>query len=78
MCISDISASHRVGDNRKRYQQATNADKKSIKTVFSIAIVASLFSNDFRSTFLDSIDVFDCRLPGVSFLNAILYKVWNS
>ena len=23
-------------------------------------------SNDFFSTFLDSIDVFDCRLPGVN------------
>ena len=29
---------HRVGGNRKRYQQSTNADKKSIETVFSIAI----------------------------------------
>ena len=27
-------------------------------------------SNDFLSTFIDSIDVFDCRLPGVR------YKAW--
>ena len=29
---------HPVGGNRKRYQQLTNADQKSIETVFSIAI----------------------------------------
>ena len=29
---------HRVGGNRKRYQQSPNVDKKSIDTVFSIAI----------------------------------------
>ena len=29
---------HRVGGNRKRYQQSTDADKKSIERVFSIAI----------------------------------------
>ena len=32
------SLSHRVGGNQKRYQQSTNIDKKSIETVFSIAI----------------------------------------
>ena len=30
--------SHRVGGNRKRYQQSTNVDQKSIETVFLIAI----------------------------------------
>ena len=29
---------YQVGGNRKRYQQLTNADQKSIETVFSIAI----------------------------------------
>ena len=29
---------HRLGGNRKRYQQSTNADQKSIETVFSIPI----------------------------------------
>ena len=29
---------HGVGGNRKRYQQSTNADQKSIETVFLIAI----------------------------------------
>ena len=32
------ACSHRVGGNRKRYQQSTNADQKSLETVFSIAI----------------------------------------
>ena len=32
------SIAHRVGGNRKRYQKSTNADQKSIETVFSIAI----------------------------------------
>ena len=30
--------SHRVGGNRKRYQQSTNTDQKSIETVFSSPI----------------------------------------
>ena len=30
--------SHRIGGNRKRYQQSTNSDQKSIETAFSIAI----------------------------------------
>ena len=38
---SDYYISHRVGGNRKRYQQSTNVDQKSIETVFSIV------SNDF-------------------------------
>ena len=68
-----ISKTHRVGGNRKRYQQSTNADYKSIETVFSIAIcrqwgdkrqLKTLFLS-FLSTFLKNIGVFDCRLPGV-------------
>ena len=30
--------SHRLGGNRKRSQQSTNADQKLLETVFSIAI----------------------------------------
>ena len=61
---------HRVGGNRKRCQQSTNADQKSIETVFSIVICCqcgdkwqskTLFLTIFLSTFLDSVDVF--RLP---------------
>ena len=33
-----VTESHQVGGNRKRYQQSTNADQKSIEIVFSIAI----------------------------------------
>ena len=66
--------SHRVGGNRKRSKQSTNADQKSIETVFSIVIcrllgdkmaIENSVSNEFLSTFLDSICVFDCRLSGV-------------
>ena len=66
--------SHRVGGNRKRNQQSMNADQKSIKTVFSLAIcrltgdkwqTKTLFQLIFLSLFLHSIGVFDCRLPCV-------------
>ena len=33
-----VHISHRVGGNRKRSSQSTNADQKSIETVFSIVI----------------------------------------
>ena len=36
--LSRFSVSHRIGGNRKRYQQSTNTDQKSIEIVFSIAI----------------------------------------
>ena len=51
-----------------------NADRKSLETVFSIAICRKSVdtrqskthvSNDLRSTFFDSIYVFDCRLSEV-------------
>ena len=36
--ITELLVSHRVGGNRKRNQQSTKADQKSIEAVFSIAI----------------------------------------
>ena len=33
-----LRISHRVGGNRKHYQQSMNGDQKSIETVFLIAI----------------------------------------
>ena len=81
-----FSKTHRVGGNRKHYQQSTNAEQKSIETVFSIATCRqwgdkrqsktlfqwgdkrqskTLFLSIFLSTFLKSIGVFDCRIPGV-------------
>ena len=45
LCIRDkyqnlmsLPISHRVGGNRKRYQQSRNVDQKFIETVFFIAI----------------------------------------
>ena len=53
--------------------QSTNTDQKWLETVFSIAICcqssdkwqSKTVTSDYLSTFLDSIDVFDCRLSGV-------------
>ena len=38
MILAGRMCSHRVGGNRKRNQQSTNADRKSIETAFLIAI----------------------------------------
>ena len=54
-----------------------NADHKSLETVFSIAICrqssdkrqSKTVSNDIWSTYIDNINVFDCRLSGVFKLN---------
>ena len=130
-----ILFSHRIGDNRKRSYQWTNADQKLLQPVFSNAIchqpgdywisktlfltffylrssivltfsiaaypawfrctlhdvtvdisahnwikwrynilldIENFVSNFFLSTFVNSIDVFDCRLPGV----VSLYASW--
>ena len=65
---------HRIGGNRKRTLQSTNTDRKSLEIDFSIAICRpigdkcqseTLFLSIFLSTFVDSINVFDCRLSGV-------------
>ena len=63
--------SYRTGGNRKRPEQSMNAVHKSLEnSVFDChlspvgrqtAIKNSVF-NDLRSTFVDSIIVFDCRL----------------
>ena len=58
---------------RMRSQQSTDSDQKSLETEFSIAIcpvgrqmtIESSISNNCWSTFIDSINVFDCRLSGV-------------
>ena len=66
---------HRVGGNRERSSQSTNADQKSIETVFSIVIcrqsgdkcqLKTLFLTIFYlGSWIDRFGVFDCRLPGV-------------
>ena len=43
-----------------------DADKKLLETVLLIAICHwKLFLTIFFSTFIDSINIFNCRLPGV-------------
>ena len=82
---------HRVGRNRKRYQQSTKEDQKSIETVFLIVILATLPFGDKRQSktlFLTILDLrslivdsaFDCRLPGVFMIQieiATGYTVWQ-
>ena len=62
--------SHQIDGNRKRSKQSSNADQLSLETEFSIAIchptgdkwqLKTLFLT-ILSTFVDSINVFDCRL----------------
>ena len=68
-----IPLSHRIGSNKKQSKQSMNADNKLLETVFVIAIVAYRTTNNnpkfcylqYLTTFVDSINVFDCRLSSV-------------
>ena len=65
--------SYWTGSNRKRSEQSMNADHKSLEAVFSFAICrqsgdkrqSKTVSNNLRSMFVDSNNVFDCRLSEV-------------
>ena len=68
--------SYRTGGNRKRSELSMNADHRSLETVFSIVICRQSgdkrqskisVSSDLGSTFVDSINVFDC-LPSAVFI----------
>ena len=70
-----ILLSHYEGGNRKRSKYLTNADQKSLETVyFRLSFVASRATNGNRklcfqrslSAFVNSINVFDWRVPGVA------------
>ena len=69
-----VAVTHWIGSNQKLYQQSKNADQKSIETAFLVAICclrgdkwqSKMQGLTILSTFLDSISVFDGRLPGVS------------
>ena len=54
--------SHRVGGNLKHSKQSTTVHEKPFGR--QIAIERSV-SNNFLSTFVDSINIFDCLLPSV-------------
>ena len=53
--------SHRVGGNRKRSKQSTNADQKSLETVFSIAICRQSGDKWQSKTLFLTILVYVCR-----------------
>ena len=67
-----ITSSHRIGSNKKQSKQSMNADNKLLETVFVIAICClsdykqqSKILSQYLTTFVDSINVFDCRLSSV-------------
>ena len=73
---------HRIDGNQKCSEQSTNADKKSLETVFSISICRqsgnkwqskTLFLT-FLSTFVDSNNIFDNRLSGVNTMPTMRFK----
>ena len=47
MSENPFHITHRVDSNPKRYQQSTNADQKSIETVWRQMAIESSVSNDF-------------------------------
>ena len=66
---------HRVGSNRKRHQQSTNAAQKSIKTVFSIAICRQ-YGEKWQSKTL-FLTIFDLRSSIVLAISIAAYPVWD-
>ena len=67
-----ITLSHRIGSNKKQSKQSMNADNKLLETVFVIDIAYRTTNNNpkfcylqYLTTFVDSINVFDCGLSSV-------------
>ena len=68
-----ITLSHRIGSNKKQSKQSMSADNKLLETVFVIAICclsdykqqSKILLLTILNTFVDSINVFDCRLSSV-------------
>ena len=68
-----ITLSHRIGSNKKQSKQSMNAVNKLLETVFVIAICclsdykqqSKILLLTILNTFVDSINVFDCRLSSV-------------
>ena len=66
---------HRVGGNRKRSLQSTNADKKSLETVLSIAICRQ--SGDKWQSKTLFLTIFDLRPSMVLTFSIAAYPVWT-
>ena len=80
---SNMTAKNITLDRRqsKTLLKSTNADQKSLETEFSIAICLQSYDNRkpcfllfFLYTFVDSINVFVCRLPGVTDNQESIFK----
>ena len=67
---------HRVGGNRKSYNQSTNADQISIETVFSIAIFCQC-ADKWQSKIL-FLNIFDLHSSIVLAFSIAAYPVWYS
>ena len=61
---------HRIGDNREGFEQSMNMDRKSLEFTIVASQANKLqskksVSDGIWSTFVDSINVFDCHLSGM-------------
>ena len=58
---------HRIGDNREGSEQSMNVDRKSLEFTIQANKLQSKksVSDGIWSTFVDSINVFDCHLSGM-------------
>ena len=68
-----VTESHRVGGNRKRYQQSTNADQRSKEIVLSVAICHQ-WSDKWQSKTLFLL-IFDLRSSIVLAFSIAAYPV---
>ena len=71
---AQTQSSHQVRGNRKRYQQSTNADQKSIETVFLIAICRQWGDKCQSKTLF--LSIFDIRSSIVLAFSIAAYPVW--
>ena len=69
-----IKITHRAGGNRKRSLQSTNADQKSLETVFSIVICRQ--SGDKWQSKTLFLTIFDLRSAIVPTFSIVAYPVW--
>ena len=63
-----ITLSHRIGSNKKQSKQSMNADNKLLETVSDYRTTnnnSKFCYLQYLTTFVDSINVFDCRLSSV-------------
>ena len=79
--------SHWIGGNQQHSEQRRKADQKLLETAFfdchllpisQQLAIENFVSNDFLSTFIDSINVFDCHLSSVILVLILTAKPVNN